>query len=142
MENVFAQCVSEARDRGVTVLMSSHILAETEALCQRVTIIRAGATVESGSLESMRHLSRTSIQAELVGDPGDLTRIPGVHDLSIDGTALRARVDSANLGELIRVLGNAGVRSLLSQPPTLEELFLRHYESDGPRKRALQEVHL
>ena len=69
MENVFQQCVGEARDRGVTVLLSSHILAETEALCERVTIIRAGKTVESGSLDSMRHLSRTSIKAEMIGDP-------------------------------------------------------------------------
>ena len=77
MENVFQQCVGEARDRGVTVLLSSHILAETEALCDRVTIIRAGRTVESGTLDSMRHLSRTSIKAEMLGNPGDLTRIPG-----------------------------------------------------------------
>ena len=69
MENVFQQCVAEARDRGATVLLSSHILAETEALCDRVTIIRAGRTVESGTLESMRHLSRTSIKAEMTGPP-------------------------------------------------------------------------
>lgn len=127
MENIFRQCVADARDRGVTVLLSSHILAETEALCERVTIIRSGRTVESGTLESMRHLSRTSIKAELLGDPGDLTRIKGVEDVTFDGTVLRAQVDGESLGELIRVLGAAGVRSLVSQPPTLEELFLRHY---------------
>ena len=127
MENVFQQCVSDARDRGATVLLSSHILAETEALCERVTIIQAGKTVESGSLESMRHLSRTSIKAEMIGDPGDITRIKGVEDVSVDGRTLRAQVDSESLGELIRVLGDAGVRSLVSQPPSLEELFLRHY---------------
>ena len=131
MENVFQQCVGEARDRGVTVLLSSHILAETEALCERVTIIRAGRTVESGSLASMRHLSRTSIKAEMMGDPGDLTRIKGVEDVSVDGNTLRAQVDSESLGELIRVLGAAGVRSLVSKPPTLEELFLRHYTTAG-----------
>ncbi|ODR08969.1 ABC transporter ATP-binding protein [Mycobacterium sherrisii] len=129
MENVFQQCVAEARDRGVTVLLSSHILAETEALCQRVTIIRAGKTIESGTLDSMRHLSRTFIIAEMTGDPGDLTRIKGVEDISFDGNTLRAQVDSESLGELIRVLGDAGVRSLVSQPPTLEELFLRHYDT-------------
>jgi ABC-2 type transport system ATP-binding protein len=129
MENVFQLCVGEARDRGVTVLLSSHILAETEALCERVTIIRAGRTVESGSLESLRHLSRTSITAELVGDPGDLARISGVDDISLDGRTLRAQVESASLGEFIRVLGDAGVRSLVSRPPTLEELFLRHYST-------------
>ncbi len=131
MENVFQQCIGEARDRGVTVLLSSHILAETEALCERVTIIQAGKTVESGSLESMRHLSRTSIKAEMIGDPGDLTRIKGVEEVSVEGTTVRVQVDSESLGELIRVLGDAGVRSLVSQPPSLEELFMRHYRG-GP----------
>lgn len=129
MENIFQQCVAEARDRGVTVLLSSHILAETEALCQTVTIIRAGRTIESGSLDSMRHLSRTSIKAEMIRSPGDLSRIKGVEDVSFEGNTLRAQVDSESLGELIRVLGDAGVRSLVSQPPTLEELFLRHYNT-------------
>ncbi len=132
MENVFQQCVAEARDRGTTVLLSSHILAETEALCDRITIIRAGRTVESGTLESMRHLSRTSIKAEMVRDPGDLARITGVTDISFDGHTLRAQVDSESIGELIRVLGDAGVRNLVSQPPTLEDLFLRHYGVSGP----------
>ncbi|OBI73281.1 ABC transporter ATP-binding protein [Mycobacterium asiaticum] len=135
MENVFQQCVSEARDRGVTVLLSSHILAETEALCERVTIIAGGRTVESGSLESMRHLSRTSIKAEMIGDPGDLTRIRGVEDVSVEGNTVRAQVDSESLGELIRVLGDAGLRSLVSQPPSLEELFLRHYSTNGSREQ-------
>jgi len=129
MENVFQQCVAEASRRGATVLLSSHILAETETLCQRVTIIRAGRVVESGSLESLRHLRRTSIQADLMRDPGDLTRIPGVADVHYTGTVLHAQVDSTSLGELIAVLGAAGVRSLTSRPPTLEELFLRHYDT-------------
>ena len=133
MEHVFRQCVQEERERGATVLLSSHILAETEALCEKVTIIRAGKTVESGSLSDMRHLSRFSITAELLGDPPDLSRIRGVEDVSIDGRTLRAQVDSESLGELIRVLGDAGVRSLVSQPPTLEELFLRHYKIDTAR---------
>jgi ABC-2 type transport system ATP-binding protein len=133
MENVFQQCVAEARDRGATVLLSSHILAETEALCDRVTIIRAGKTVESGTLESMRHLSRTSIKAEMLSDPGDLTHLKGVADVSFEGNILRAQVDGDSIGELIRKLGDAGVRSLVSQPPTLEDLFLRHYgvSADG-----------
>src|SRR5690625_4202608 len=129
MENVFQQCVAEASRGGATVLLSSHILAETEALCQRVTIIRAGRVIESGSLDSLRHLHRTSIQADLMRDPGDLTRIPGVADIRYHGTVLHAQVDSASLGELIAVLGAAGVRSLTSRPPTLEELFLRHYDT-------------
>jgi ABC-2 type transport system ATP-binding protein len=129
MENVFQQCVGEARDRGATVLLSSHILAETEALCDRVTIIRAGKTIESGTLESMRHLSRTSIKAELIGDPGDLSRIKGVGDVSFEGHTVRAQVDGDSLAQVIKALGDAGVRTLVSQPPTLEELFLRHYDT-------------
>lgn len=128
MENIFQQCVREANSRGATVLLSSHILAETEALCDRLTIIRAGRTVETGTLESMRHLSRTSITAEMLRDPGDLSLIPGVEDVSLDGSTLRAQVDSESLGRVIKVLGDAGVRSLVSQPPTLEDLFLRHYD--------------
>lgn len=131
MEQVFRECVREATERGVTVLLSSHILSEVEMLCERVTIIRSGRTVESGSLAELRHLSRTSITAEMLGDPGDLGSIPGVDDVSIEEHTLRCQVDSEHLGELIRVLGDAGVRSLVSQPPTLEELFLRHYSLDG-----------
>ncbi len=119
----------EARDRGVTVLLSSHILAETEALYQRVTIIHAGKTIESGTLDSMRHLSRTSIKAEMTVYSGDLTRIKVVEDVSVADNTLRAQVDSESLGELIRVLGDAGVRSLISQPTNLEGLFLRHYDT-------------
>ena len=135
MENVFQQCVAEAAQRGTTVLLSSHILAETEALCQRVTIIRAGRTVESGTLESMRHLSRTSIEAEMIGAPADLSGIEGVVDVSVDGRTMRARVDAASLGEVVKRLGNAGVRSLVSRPPTLEDLFLRHYEVGDSTER-------
>jgi ABC-2 type transport system ATP-binding protein len=133
MEQVFRECAREAAERGATVLLSSHILSEVEALCDRVTIIRAGKAVESGTLAEMRHLSRTSIKAELTGDPGDLSRIPGVEDISVEDHTLHCQVDSEHLGALIRVLGDTGVRSLVSQPPTLEELFLRHYSlgADG-----------
>ncbi|WP_067839030.1 ABC transporter ATP-binding protein [Nocardia lijiangensis] len=131
MEQVFRECVHEAQQRGTTVLLSSHILSEVEALCDRVTIIRAGRTVETGSLSELRHLSHTAITAELLGDPGDLSRIGGVEDIERDGSTLRCQVDSEHLGELIRVLGDAGVRSLTSAPPTLEELFMRHYHVDG-----------
>ena len=134
-EEVFRECIAEARGRGATVLLSSHILSEVEALCERVTIIRAGATVESGSLAGMRHLRRTSITAELLGDPGDLDRLPGVADVHLDGTTLRCQVDADNLGALIRILGDTGVRSLVSTPPTLEELFLQHYRTEsGPER--------
>ncbi|MEV6218553.1 ABC transporter ATP-binding protein [Nocardia sp. NPDC051833] len=133
MERIFQDCVREAAARGATVLLSSHILSEVEHLCDRVTIIRAGRTVETGSLDQLRHLSRTAITAELIGDPGDVGALPGVEDVERDGSTLRCQVDADHLGRLIRVLGDAGVRSLTSAPPTLEDLFLRHYhvEADG-----------
>ncbi|WP_068271554.1 ABC transporter ATP-binding protein [Aldersonia kunmingensis] len=136
MEQVFRECVAEARERGATILLSSHILSEVERLCERVTIIRAGRTIESGSLASMRHLSRTSVTAELLSEPVDLERLPGVSDVHVDGRILHCQVDSEHLGELIRLLGDTGVRSLVSNPPTLEDLFLRHYRV-GPAEVAV-----
>jgi len=127
MENIFQQCVGEAAERGSAVLLSSHILAETERLCRRVTIIRNGRTVESGTLDEMRHLSSTTITADMINNPGRIDHFPGVSDISFDGRMLRARVVSESLGAVIKALGDAGVRSLVSQPPTLEDLFLRHY---------------
>jgi ABC-2 type transport system ATP-binding protein len=130
MEAVFQECVIEERDRGRTVLLSSHILAEVESLCERVSIIRLGRTVETGTLAELRHLTRTSISADLAAAPEGLAGHPGVHDLHVDGTHVRFDVDTAELDDVLRRLTAAGVRSLTSQPPTLEELFLRHYEGD------------
>ncbi len=131
MEDVFRQVIREERGNGRTVLLSSHILAEVEALCDRVTIVRAGRTVETGTLLELRHLSRTSIQAELAAPPAGLAELAGVHDLAVDGDRVRFDVDSAALDTALRALTAAGVRSLVSQPPTLEELFLRHYDAAG-----------
>ncbi len=138
MENIFQQCVAEATGRGATVLLSSHILAETERLCQRVTIIRAGRTVETGTLESMRHLSSTTIKADMISNPGRIDHLPGVSDIFFDGRTLTARVESESLGAVIKAIGDAGVRSLVSQPPTLEDLFLRHYDSGRDRREPEQ----
>jgi ABC-2 type transport system ATP-binding protein len=136
MEAVFRQCAEEERARGRTMLLSSHILSEVEALCDRVTIIRAGRTVETGTLAELRHLTRTSIAAELAGEPAGLAQLPGVHDLVVDAaedghSRVRCEVDSDRLEDLLRLLVAAGVRTLTSQPPTLEELFLRHYARDA-----------
>ncbi len=135
MEAVFRECAEDERARGRTILLSSHILSEVEALCDRVTIIRAGRTVETGTLSELRHLTRTSIAAELAGTVPGLDRLPGVHDLVVDpeqdgGSRVRCEVDSDQLDPLLRQLVTAGVRTLVSQPPTLEELFLRHYADD------------
>ena len=127
MEAAFRECVEEERRAGRTVLLSSHILSEVEALCDRVTIIRAGRTVDSGALADLRHLARTSVRAELARPPDGLAGLPGVHDLDITGTRVSCQVDNSALDEVLRRLTEAGVRSLVSQPPTLEELFLRHY---------------
>jgi ABC-2 type transport system ATP-binding protein len=130
MEAAFRDVVAAERHSGRTVLLSSHILAEVEALCDRVSIIRAGRTVESGTLADLRHLTRTSIQAELASPPDGLTGLAGVHDLQVEDTRVRCQVDTPRLDEVLRHLSAAGVRSLTSQPPTLEELFLRHYQAE------------
>jgi ABC-2 type transport system ATP-binding protein len=135
MEEVFQRCVQEERDGGRTVLLSSHILSEIEALCDRVSIIRKGRTVETGSLSEMRHLTRTSISVELASPPNGLAALPGVHDAKIDGTRVSFEVDTAKLDEVLTNLTQVGVRSLISRPPTLEELFLRHYEDDSAADR-------
>jgi len=136
MEAAFRECIEEERQGGRTVLLSSHILSEVEALCDRVTIIRSGQTVESGALADLRHLTRTSISADLAAAPSGLAQLPGVHDLDVQdlnhlGARVRCEVDTDKLNEVLRQLTAAGVRSLTSQPPTLEELFLRHYAVGG-----------
>ncbi len=132
-EEVFQQCIEEVRRAGRTVLLSSHILAEVEALCDRVTIIREGRTVESGSLAELRHLTRTSISAETDSPPDGLGELPGVHGLEIVDHRARFDVDTNQLDGALRRLSTLGIRSLTSQPPTLEELFLRHYGDELDR---------
>ena len=127
METVFQDLVRELRDAGRTVLLSSHILAEVEALCDRVTIIREGAVVESGTLTQLRHLTRTSVRVETAEPVPGLGGLPGVHDLETEGLRAAFSVDTAQLGGVLRELVRHDVTSLTSTPPTLEELFLRHY---------------
>jgi ABC-2 type transport system ATP-binding protein len=129
MEQQFREVIRDEKHRGDrTVLLSSHILAEVEALCDRITIIRDGRAVETGSLADMRHLTRTNIQAELAGPPDGLTTLAGVHDLRTDGDRVVFDVDTDALDPALRTLVKVGVRTLVSQPPTLEELFLRQYQ--------------
>jgi ABC-2 type transport system ATP-binding protein len=130
MEARFRECIAEARAQGRTVLLSSHILAEVEALCDRVSIIRAGRTAESGTLAELRHLTRTVISAEVASAPLELSGLKGVHDLDIDGNKVRFSADPGALSRALRELASAGLISLISQPPTLEELFMRHYEKE------------
>jgi ABC-2 type transport system ATP-binding protein len=132
MEAEFRKYIREERQDGCTVLLSSHILAEVEALCDRVTIIRHGRMVESGTLAEMRHFTWTSVSAELAQPPSGLQQLSGVHNLQVDAARVRCQVETDQLDALLQQLTRAGVRSLVSQPPTLEELFLRHYKIEGP----------
>ncbi len=127
MEAEFTACIEEFRSDGHSVLLSSHILAEVERLCDRVSIIRAGRCVESGTLAELRHLTRTTVTAELERHPDGLGDLPGVHDLVVSDHRARFEVDTTALDPVIGVLRTAGIRSLTATPPTLEEMFLRHY---------------
>jgi ABC-2 type transport system ATP-binding protein len=131
MESVFQDCIQEVTREGRTVLLSSHILAEVEKLCDRVTIIRQGRTVQTGTLEEMRHLTRTSIAVSTARPVDGLDTFDGVHDVAYDDGHVRFDVDGSALDAAIRHLSSFEIRSLVSQPPTLEELFLRHYGTTG-----------
>ncbi len=129
MESVFQQCVKEAKAQEKTVLLSSHILAEVEALCNRVSIIRQGKIVESGTLSDLRHLTRTTVTIETV-TPLEKLQVSGVYDVTRDGTKWRFSVDSNSMDEVMRTIAPLGLKSLTAEPPALEELFLRHYGDD------------
>jgi ABC-2 type transport system ATP-binding protein len=133
MGEVFRQCVDQIRQAGSTILLASHILAEVEVLCDRVSIIRNGKVVEVGSLAELRHLTRTMVTAHTERPVVGVESVPGVHNAAVNGSRLRCEVDAAGFDELLRRLSEAGVRSLDSRPPTLEEIFLRHYDLDQPR---------
>ncbi len=131
MDAVFRDFINEERDNGRTVLLSSHLLAEVEALCDRISIIRQGRIVESGTLAELRHLTRTSVDAELDGSPAGVADLAGVHELEIVGHRIRCQVDTDALDSVMRHLASLGIRTLASHPPTLQELFLRHYEVEA-----------
>ncbi len=130
MEAVFQDCIVEARGEGRTVMLSSHVLAEVEKLCDRVTIIRHGRTVQTGTLDELRHLTRTAITVRTRLPATDLAGVPGVHDLRTDDGQIRFDVDGNRLDDVVARLASLGVLSLTSHPPTLEELFLRHYSDE------------
>lgn len=127
MEAVFTECIAEFITEGRTVLLSSHILAEVEKLCNRVSIIRAGRVVESGTLDDLRHLTRTSVVADTERAPTGLDELPGVHNLVTKDHRAEFEVDTDHMDQALRHISDLGIRSLISQPPTLEELFMRHY---------------
>lgn len=136
MASVFQECVREAKNEGTTVFLSSHILAEAEALCDRVGIIKDGALVESGTLSELRHLSMSDVEAHTVRPPRDgLDRVAGVRNLAVvpddGGYQVTCRLHPDATAELVAALNDAGVRSLVSRPPSLEELFLSVYAGEA-----------
>ncbi|WP_301177612.1 ABC transporter ATP-binding protein [Actinomadura geliboluensis] len=133
MEAVFQECIREAREAGRTVLLSSHILAQVEALADRVSIIRNGRIVETGTLTELRHLTRTTVTATTDRDARALAELPGVHDLRTENGQLRFDVDGDHLAAAVRRLGELDVQALTAHPPTLEQLLLRHYGDELAR---------
>jgi ABC-2 type transport system ATP-binding protein len=128
MEKNFQQCVAEVSNRGAAVLLSSHILAEVEKLCDNVTIIRAGRTVRSGTLTELRHLMRTTVTARTRGDGGQLHQLPFVHDFAAQDGQVSFSVDRADLDTTMDRLAGLGIDELTVAPASLEDLFLREYQ--------------
>ena len=131
MEQAFRESVLEAKAAGQTVFLSSHILSEVEAVCDRVAILRAGHVVETGTLAQMRHLSAISVEATFSGEPPDVSKLPGVKNVMLAGRQLRCQVQGP-IEPLLKAAAAAGVTEFLSREPSLEELFLALY-GDQPR---------
>ncbi|GAB2466711.1 ABC transporter ATP-binding protein [Xylanimonas ulmi] len=131
MEAVFTEYLREVKAQGRSVLLSSHIMSEVEKVCDTVTIIRQGRAVESGTLDDLRHLTRSAITTVVEADPAALAALPGVHDLAATPNAVGSRVtfdvDNDRIGEVLAAVSSLGVHALTVTPPSLEELFLRHY---------------
>jgi ABC-2 type transport system ATP-binding protein len=127
MELVFQDCVAKVKSEGKTVLLSSHILSEVEKLCDRLSIIRSGKIIDTGTLRELRHLSRNNIIVETDNPLPNLRELRGVFDVEEHGRELHFRVDSDATGEVVNLLAGAGIARISVTPPTLEELFLSHY---------------
>ncbi|SER57115.1 ABC-2 type transport system ATP-binding protein [Gracilibacillus ureilyticus] len=128
MEQVFQQCVEEVKNAGKTVLLSSHILSEVEKLCDRVGIIRKGEIIETGSIDELRHLTRMNLVIATTSPILDLEKWEGVHDVQQSEESYRFQVDADKLTEIMKKLSSYGIERLESKPPTLEDLFMRHYQ--------------
>ncbi|WP_010098391.1 ABC transporter ATP-binding protein [Ornithinibacillus scapharcae] len=131
MEQVFQECIREVKDAGKSVLLSSHILSEVEKLCDRVGIIRQGKIIETGTLNELRHLTRTNLVVETKKPITNLLSLPGVHEIEGNGHAASFQVDSEQLDSVVKHISQFGVVKLESAPPTLEDLFMQHYEGAG-----------
>jgi ABC-2 type transport system ATP-binding protein len=131
MENMFRRCVSRAKEEGKSVLLSSHILSEVEQLCDKVSIIRKGKIMESGPLEELRHLTSTRMTIETKRPVENPESVKGIHDIEIKGNTLSFLVDTEDLDGVLKQIVPYGIAKLESAPPTLEDLFMRHYKEDG-----------
>ena len=131
MEKVFQECVMEVKKQGKSVLLSSHILSEVEKLCDRVSIIRQGKIIESGTLAELRHLTRTQVIVETKEPITGLANFEGIHEVEENDLGISFQVDSDKLDMVIRHINSFGIVKLESAPPTLEDLFMRHYEGVG-----------
>ncbi|NLY53776.1 MAG: ABC transporter ATP-binding protein [Firmicutes bacterium] len=131
MELVFQECIAEVKAAGKSVLLSSHILSEVEKLCDRVSIIRQGRIIESGSLQELRHLTRTQVRVETAQPIPNLSELAGVYDLQEFEGGATFQVDGVHIGEVIKYISNYGILALESAPPTLEDLFIHHYQKEG-----------
>ncbi len=140
MEQVFTSCIREVKAQGRSVLLSSHIFAEVEKLCDTVTIIREGRTVEAGRLEDLRHLHRTTMSVVLDRDASVLAPVAGVNDLVVDGTKATFTVGEAELGTVLQALAAYAPHTLVSAPPSLEDLFLRHYSGSADDSATSTEI--
>ena len=137
MEMVFQECVAEVKKSGRTVFLSSHILSEVEALCDRVSIIRKGQIVQSGTLTDLRHLTRTTVNVETEAEAKGLSEMNGIYDVFQDGRKYRFSADTDSITALMRFLLPFGIKSITIEPPSLEELFMYHYD-DGIREKGAQ----
>lgn len=132
MERVFQECVMDAKNEGKSILLSSHILSEVERLCDKVGIIRQGQIIETGTLDELRHLTRTSLLVETKQPIPALGDVNGVRDIVMKDQALSFQVDTGELDNVMKYISQFGIVKLESAPPTLEDLFMSHYE--GVRK--------
>ncbi|KAB2333062.1 ABC transporter ATP-binding protein [Cytobacillus depressus] len=128
MERIFQECVMEAKNEGKSILLSSHILSEVEKLCDRVGIIRQGQIIETGTLDELRHLTRTSLLFETKQPLTSLHELKGVHHIELKGQAISFQVDAMELDHVMQYVSQFGIVKMESAPPTLEDLFMRHYE--------------
>jgi ABC-2 type transport system ATP-binding protein len=131
MEMVFRDCVRKVADEGKTVFLSSHILSEVEQLCTKLSIIRQGKIVDTGSLRELQHLTRNQVHVEALGDLSGLSTVPGVHDLVVKPGEAEFHLDNTHTPQVMSYLARQGATRLVSAPPTLEELFMSHYELQG-----------